>query len=570
MKKTNVRGYVAQFYKNNVVNFLFALFVTVIGAATALSVSWLLQQLTDLIDGYDTGFSLLQLVYVSLALVGCCIVGDLISQRFQPKFITKAISQYKQYVFVNITKKNISAFSKENTATYVSALTNDVQVVEQGYLWSTFTAISSLLTFCGALTLMILYSPLLTLIAAGFSLLPLLASLLTGNMVAKAEKSVSDRNEIYTSAINDSLGGFSVIKSFKAETQMIRLFKQNVQELAKAQCAKQKMRIIVQMFANVAGITAQLGVFICGAYLSLSGEGITAGTTIVFVQLMNYVINPIATIPTCIAERKAAKILVQKIATALNENVSEEKNCQRVELHDGITVKNLSFAYEEGKQVLHDVNCNFQPGKKYAVVGASGSGKSTLLNLLMAAYPNYDGEICYDQTEQKEIASDNLYEIESIVQQNVFVFNATIKENVTMFGNFPQEEIDQAIRLSGLSTLIAEKGENYLCGENGSGLSGGEKQRISIARSLLKKSQVLLVDEATSALDKETAFQVSNSILGLDGVTSIVVTHSLDEALLTKYDEIIALKNGSVVESGTFRQLIAKKGYFYSLFTVSQ
>lgn len=389
-------------------------------------------------------------------------------------------------------------------------------------------------------------------------------------MVAKAEKSVSDRNEIYTSAINDSLGGFSVIKSFKAETQMIRLFKQNVQELAKAQCAKQKMRIIVQMFANVAGITAQLGVFICGAYLSLSGEGITAGTTIVFVQLMNYVINPIATIPTCIAERKAAKILVQKIATALNENVSEEKNCQRVELHDGITVKNLSFAYEEGKQVLHDVNCNFQPGKKYAVVGASGSGKSTLLNLLMAAYPNYDGEICYDQTEQKEIASDNLYEIESIVQQNVFVFNATIKENVTMFGNFPQEEIDQAIRLSGLSTLIAEKGENYLCGENGSGLSGGEKQRISIARSLLKKSQVLLVDEATSALDKETAFQVSNSILGLDGVTSIVVTHSLDEALLTKYDEIIALKNGFVVESGTFRQLIAKKGYFYSLFTVSQ
>lgn len=570
MKKTSVRGYVAQFYKNNVVNFLFALFVTVIGAATALSVSWLLQQLTDLIDGYDTGFSLLQLVYVSLALVGCCIVGDLISQRFQPKFITKAISQYKQYVFVNITKKNISAFSKENTATYVSALTNDVQVVEQGYLWITFTAISSLLTFCGALTLMILYSPLLTLIAAGFSLLPLLASLLTGNMVAKAEKSVSDRNEIYTSAINDSLGGFSVIKSFKAETQMIRLFKQNVQELAKAQCAKQKMRIIVQMFANVAGITAQLGVFICGAYLSLSGEGITAGTTIVFVQLMNYVINPIATIPTCIAERKAAKILVQKIATALNENVSEEKNCQRVELHDGITVKNLSFAYEEGKQVLHDVNCNFQPGKKYAVVGASGSGKSTLLNLLMAAYPNYDGEICYDQTEQKEIASDNLYEIESIVQQNVFVFNATIKENVTMFGNFPQEEIDQAIRLSGLSTLIAEKGENYLCGENGSGLSGGEKQRISIARSLLKKSQVLLVDEATSALDKETAFQVSNSILGLDGVTSIVVTHSLDEALLTKYDEIIALKNGSVVESGTFRQLIAKKGYFYSLFTVSQ
>jgi ABC-type multidrug transport system fused ATPase/permease subunit len=118
--------------------------------------------------------------------------------------------------------------------------------------------------------------------------------------------------------------------------------------------------------------------------------------------------------------------------------------------------------------------------------------------------------------------------------------------------------------------LIEEKGANYLCGENGSGLSGGEKQRISIARSLLKKSQVLLVDEATAALDAETAYQVSSSILCLKDVTSIVVTHSLDEGLLKQYDGIITMKNGSIVETGTFDELIAEKGYFYSLFTISQ
>ncbi len=113
-------------------------------------------------------------------------------------------------------------------------------------------------------------------------------------------------------------------------------------------------------------------------------------------------------------------------------------------------------------------------------------------------------------------------------------------------------------------------GLDYICGENGSGLSGGEKQRISIARCLLRKTQILLVDEATAALDAETAYQVSNSILNLNGVTSIVVTHSLEEALLKKYDEIITLKNGSIIESGTFDTLINNKGYFYSLFTVSQ
>ncbi|MBQ4563228.1 MAG: ABC transporter ATP-binding protein, partial [Lachnospiraceae bacterium] len=168
------------------------------------------------------------------------------------------------------------------------------------------------------------------------------------------------------------------------------------------------------------------------------------------------------------------------------------------------------------------------------------------------------------------ISSSNLYEMESIIQQNVFVFNATIRDNITMFRDFPEEEINEAIRLSGLSALIEEKGADYMCGENGSGLSGGEKQRISIARSLLKKSQVLLVDEATAALDAETAYQVSRAILGLKAVTSIVVTHALDEGLLKQYDGIITLKNGSIVESGTFEELIAEKGYFYSLFTVSQ
>ena len=188
----------------------------------------------------------------------------------------------------------------------------------------------------------------------------------------------------------------------------------------------------------------------------------------------------------------------------------------------------------------------------------------------MASYQNYDGTICYDDTELREISSSNLYEIESIIQQNVFVFNATIKDNITMFRDFSEEQINEAIRLSGLSALIEEKGADYLCGENGSGLSGGEKQRVSIARSLLKKSQVLLVDEATASLDAETAYQVSSAILALKDVTSIVVTHSLDEGLLKQYDGIITLKNGSIVETGTFHELLAKKGYFYSLFTIAQ
>ena len=306
--KINIRPYTKQFYKGNILSFIFALSETLFGAIGALLVSWLLQQILDLIGGYDIGFSLIDLTVISLILIAGIAIAYLISYHSKPKFITRGISQYKEYIFGELTKKNISAFSGENTSTYISALTNDIQSIEQGYLWNTFTMLGSLLTFIGAIALMIWYSPLLTLIAIGLSLLPLIASILTGNQVAVAEKKVSDINEIYTSTLKDSLGGFSVIKSFKAEVQMIKIFKENVKKLAKAQCRKQKMQILVQMFGFIAGIIAQLGVFIFGAYIALSGKGITAGTTLIFVQLMNYILSPIGTIPTCLAERKAAKI----------------------------------------------------------------------------------------------------------------------------------------------------------------------------------------------------------------------------------------------------------------------
>ncbi|MBE6627079.1 MAG: ABC transporter ATP-binding protein, partial [Ruminococcaceae bacterium] len=535
-----------------------------------LVVSWLLQQITDLISGIDTGYSLGALLIITLASVIGIGISGLISFISSPKFITRGISQYKEYVFAEITKKNISAFSGENSSTYISALTNDIQAIEKGYLENITSMVSSCLFLIGGLILMLWYSPMLTLTAILLAFLPMIASLIAGDKMAIAEKAVSSKNETYTSTLKDSLSGFAVIKSFKAESQMTKILRDNIGSLAEAQCKKQKIGIIINTIGAMTSVIAQLGVFIIAAYLAFSGKGMTAGTAIVFVQLMNFVINPLAVIPTCIAERKAAVALIRKTASALNTNIREETESDAKPLVNGIEIRDLSFGYEAEKQVLKNISCRFELGKKYAIVGQSGCGKSTLLNLLMASYSDYEGEINYDDTELRDMNSSDLYELQSIIQQNVFVFNATIRDNITMFQSFPEERINEAIRLSGLASLIREKGEDYLCGENGSGLSGGEKQRISIARSLLKRSQVLLVDEATSALDAETAYQVSSAILDLDGITGIVVTHALDENLLRKYDCILTLKNGEIVERGSFDSLIYKKGYFYSLFTVSQ
>ena len=569
-RKEKLRPYVRQFYRRNGWRFVLAVAQTVLLTAANLMISWLIQQIIDLTTGADTGFTLSQILVLTVAALGLEILAFAFAYHAKPKLIARGIGQYQEYVFSQLCKKGISAFSGENTSLYISALSNDSTAIETNYLANIFVILDSAVLCAGALALMFYYSPLLTVISVGLSLMPLLASLLTGNLVAKAEKQVSDRNEAYMTTLKDSLVGFSVIKSFRAESQMRRLFAEKVREVSDAKCLRRKMSILVQMLSVSAGSIVQFGVFLIGAYLSLSGAGLSAGTVLVFVQLLNFVIQPVGSVPQALAECKAARALMEKAADALAENVRQEGTAVKTELCSGITLRDLSFAYEPEKPILSGLNVTFEAGKSYAVVGASGSGKSTLLNLLMASDPSYTGSICFDGTELRQLSGEALYGMVSVIQQNVFIFNASIRNNITMFSDFPREAVERAIEMSGLSALIEARGEDYLCGENGSGLSGGEKQRISIARSLLKQSQVLLVDEATAALDARTAYQVSSAILDLSGLTRIVVTHALDEALLKRYDCILTLKNGSITEAGTFDRLMENKGYFYSLYTVAQ
>ena len=565
-----LKPYMRQFYKGNGWRFALALAVTLVMTAATMMVSWLIQVIVDMATGADVGFSFAQVVLLTVTAVFLVGFGYFLKYHSIPRFIAKGMGQYKEYVFARLCQKGIGAFSGENSSLYISALSNDTATVETNYLTNVFAIVENAMICMGALMLMFYYSPLLTILSMVLALLPLTVSICTGNLVAKAEKRVSDKNEAYMSTLKDSLAGFAVIKSFRAEGQMCRIFSDTVKEVTEAKTYRKKMSVLVNGLSESSGIVLQFGIFLIGAYLALTGHGLSAGSVLVFVQLLNFVISPIGVIPQALAEIKASKALIEKVAVALESNVREEGLESKRDLVAGITVRDLSFGYEEEKPVLQNVNFCFEAGKSYAIVGSSGSGKSTLLNLLMASHSDYTGSICYDDTELRQISSDSLYEMVSVVQQNVFIFNASIRDNITMFSDFPEGEVDRAMEMSGLSRLVGERGEDALCGENGNGLSGGEKQRISIARSLLKKSRVLLVDEATAALDARTAFQVSSAILNLDGLTRIVVTHSLDENLLKQYDCVLTLKNGSITESGSFRELMEKKGYFYSLFTVSQ
>lgn len=559
-----------QFFYKNIPIFCLAVFAALAAGSLNLILSWIIQQLMDTAAGESGALSFRTLLLISAGFVLLCAGLSLLNYASQPRFLERAMRQYKDFAFKKLIGKSISSFRDESAAGYLSALTNDAASIETNYLAQMLAMITKAVTFIGALLLMCRYSLLMTAIAAGLTVLPLIASLLTGNRLQAVESRVSERNGEFTAALSDCLAGFTVVKNFRAEREIFRLFAQSNKALEHEKFTGRRIKTLVGMIGAVTGIFAQLGVFIAGVYLSMKGGSMTPGAVVLFVNLMNFIISPIAELPGLLACRKAALGLVDKLAVALERSSSREGSETLNRLEHGIRLENVSFAYEPGKTVLHGINAEFEAGRAYALVGGSGSGKSTLLNLLMAAETNYSGHIFADGIELSDISTESLYGTMAAIQQNVFVFNASIKDNVSMFHDFPKTEMDEAIARAHLGALIRERGEDYLCGENGSGLSGGEKQRISVARSLLKKSSVLLADEVTAALDAQTAHRVSSDILDLQGITRIVVTHTLEESLLRRYDKIFVLRGGRIEEAGSFADLMANKGYFYALFTVAQ
>lgn len=564
------KPYIHEFYRNNKISFSMSVVSTLCMTGINLALSILVKEIIDTISGVPNAKSIVTLVIMSAYIIFALLIAKFIEFIFKPKFFERAILQYKNYAFGKLITKNIGAFQVETNATYLSALTNDIASIETNYLGQIFELISDVSVFFGALLLMVFYNPLLTIISIALSALPIIIAMITGGRLKHAEEKVSYCNSNFTAMLNDALSGYTVIKGFKAEKQIYNLFAESNGCAESAKLSRRKIATFVAAISATSGAITQLGVFLIGAYLAFHTGSITAGVVIAFTNLMNFIITPISEVPGILANRAAAFALIDKLAVALDENTRDDGKKNVNALEEGIRICDLSFEYEPDKRILKHINTFFERGKCYAIVGTSGSGKSTLLNLLASVNKDYAGSIKYDGIELSDICNSSLFNIVSMVQQTVFVFNASIYDNITMFQVFNESEVEQAIERAGLSELIKQRGKDYLCGENGCNLSGGEKQRISLARSLLRKTSILLVDEATAALDKQTAYKVSNEILELSGLTRIVVTHFLDESLLRRYDSIVTLKDGQIIEVGSFKELMDKHGYFYSLFTISQ
>lgn len=551
-----------ELYRKNKFNFTILLVTSLIETTGMIVTSLLLERILAaatsgvIEDLYKQGI-ILCIFLVIMVIYG---VSNIV---VKPRYQKRAITQYKNNIYDKIIEKNIDSFNDYETSVYLSALTNDVKYIEENYIFSIFTIITQITLLILSIVVMFLYNYLLAIIAIVLSLIPLIVSLLVGGKLSKSEEKISVENSNFMHFVKDNLIGFSVVKVFQIENKIKELFAKNNNKLETIKAEKTKVTTELEFLQIITQFIAQFGVFFIGAYLCIKTKTISASVLILFVQLMNYVISPLATIPMIISKRNAALPLFKRIEKIVVNEEFDSK--EELVFGKAITISDLRFSYEE-KDIIKNINLNIEKDKSYAIVGTSGSGKTTLLNLLSGRNKNYIGEIKYDNLELKDISLSSLYNQLSYVEQNVFVFDDTIANNVTLYSKIDEDLYNEIIEKSGLDKLLKEKGNDYKCGENGSNLSGGERQRISIARALLKKSKIILMDEVTSALDTDTAFSVMNNILNLKDMTKIIITHNLEKNILKQFDEIIVISDGYIVEKGTFDNLLQKEGMFYSLY----
>lgn len=509
------------------------------------------------------------IVTVTIALIIIMFFTEYLDGLVMSNYIKNTVNYLRCDVFSKLMNKDIKDFSLDNSGKYISVLYNDIKLIEDNFLNNIFLVISSLLSFLISLCALFYISPYIVIFISIFGVLGfIIPNALSKKLVIEKNEYSKNLEEI-TSVTKDLFYGFEVIKGFNISKKINKIFVKNSLNVENSKRKCSILEAIIKGFSLAFSVTIYLGVLILGGYLMYK-KSISVGTAIIIIQLSTHIVGPVKTSISLINQIKSVSLIGKKVEDILNVNNESEESEEIKSFRDCIDIKDLNFSYTKERNALKNINLKFERNKKYAIVGESGCGKSTLIKLIMRYYNEYEGKITIDNKDLNKIYSSDLYKTISMIQQNVFMFDDSIKENIRLFSNYSDESVIESCKRSGIMGLInrLEDGIDSLVGENGNKLSGGEKQRIAIARALINETKILILDESTSALDNETAYSLEKSLLNLENLTMIVVTHKLIKNLLTDYDEIIVMKDGMVIEKGSFEELIDIKGYFYSLYYI--
>ncbi|MBF1295668.1 MAG: ABC transporter ATP-binding protein [Parvimonas sp.] len=484
------------------------------------------------------------------------------------KFVAKMSLDTKIYIFNNLIKQDIESFYNNDVGYKISILTNDINTIETEYFRTFLNLVKSGFLFLFAFGTIFYVSYQMTIALMILSII----SFVFGNIPMKNLKTFKEKfsnsQSEYTARTSEYFNGYETIKVFGLEKFISKVFYNNSKNVYDKGLAYQKRYSLVTMISYFFGGFTFLGGFVCGGYLAYKGF-ITLGQMIVCVQLTNHIVNPLMFAIESYGKFKS----VDKILNKIENTLISEENVETTEIKDfnnKISLEDVSFKYDD-KKVLENISFDFEKGKKYALVGLSGSGKSTLMKLISKRIKANEGKICIDGTDLDEISRNSIINLISTINQNVFLFKGSIYDNITLFSkDYSEEKVKDVILKAELGKYLDRLYDKELISENANNLSGGEKQRISIARSLIKDTKIILADEILSSLDNEIAFSIEKGLLELENITLISVTHRLIKENLKQYDKILVLKDGKIEEKGNFEELMSFDSYFKKLYTISE
>lgn len=554
--------------KENKVWFLLAIVFKLLQNIAALGVAVILSVLIDTINKQDINLIKKQ-VLLSVGYAMFVGVVTLLSMRIEAKYRKNALTILRKDVMNGILKRNIVSFQKENSAKYISMLHNNLSVIEENYFKNIIQIFGSITMIVLAVALLLFFNWMIAIVAILLSIIPSVIPMLFAKKLGDAQKEIATSSTNYTSKIKDIFNGFEVIKSYGISKRVKVEHDGMVTSFEQKKCSNGYLMANLYGITNFASISVQFMIILFAGVLAVNGY-ITLGNIIAITQLTGQAISPAFALSSKLGLFTSVKAINKELLCFIDTN--EETNTsiknKAMNLKESILFDQVSFSYDGDRNTLDGISQTFEKNKKYAIVGASGCGKSTLLKLLLHYYNNYIGELMVDHNSYKEYDAENINTLCSFLQQSVFLFDDTIENNITLFETASKERIDAVILKAGLKTFIEKlpKGIKTSVGECGNLLSGGERQRIAIARALLKGSDVLILDEATSALDNETASYIENTILDMKDVTGIIVTHRLHKNALMKYDELIVMDNGKIIQTGKFTQLLQSCTLFQKLY----
>ena len=522
----------------------------------------------------DSGMSQNREDLTQAILIGAIVIFiyaslNFISLRLRNKLVRQIMSRYKNKVFKSILDRDYREFSKEKSGKFISILTENMKKIEQDYLHQYFNISKNISLMIFSLVAMFIGNWFLTLLVIIASIIPMMISGFIGQKSASLQNSSMIAEQKYLAKVKDILAGFLVIKSFNVKDAIRQDYKNESEKLDEIYFIKGKFDVLSNVISQLSGMIVFLVAFGGGMYLVFGGHT-TIGSVTAIVQLVNFVVMPLNEIGMGMSKFREGQATLNSFEV---KDVIELQTGKTKEYFDDvISFSNVDFSYPNAEEkIFNHLSLQIKKGEKIAIVGMSGSGKSTLLNLLLRFYDVTSGYISIDNQDLQAISAESLYNLMTIVQQDVYIFDDTLKANITLSQSFNEDDIKKAVQQSDLESYILENelGLQTLCGENGSNLSGGERQRLSIARALIRKTPILLLDEATSSLDNKVTTEIENSILEIQDLTVLVVTHKLNKSMLKKYNIILFMKNGVIVEDGSFDNLMDRKGEFYKLVELS-